>query len=44
MIHQDIEGSEFDSGVNDFDVLLGMNILSIESLKVEGNGTCSFSF
>ena len=44
MFHQDIEGSEFDSGVNDFDVLLGMNILSIGSLKVEGNGTFSFSF
>lgn len=45
MIYRDIEGHEFfNSGVNDFDALFGMNVLSIGSLKVEGNGTFSFSF
>ena len=44
MIPREIKGAEFDSGGNDFDVLLGMDILSIGSLKVEGNGTFSFSF
>lgn len=43
MIYRDIEGVEFfDHG--DFDVPLGMDILSIGSLKVESNGTFSFSF
>lgn len=43
MIYRDIEGFEFfDHG--DFDVLLGMDTLSIGSLKVEGNGTFIFSF
>ena len=43
MIYRDIEGIEFFDH-DDFDVLLGMDILSIGSLKVEGNGTFSFSF
>lgn len=43
MIYRDIEGIEFfDHG--DFDVLLGMDIRSIGSLKVEGNRTFRFSF
>ena len=43
MIYRDIEGVEFFDH-RDFGVLLGMDILSIGSLKMEGNGTFSFSF
>lgn len=38
-----IYGGEISSG-RGFDVLLGMDIISSGSLKVEGNGTFSFSF
>jgi len=38
-----IQGGEIASA-HGFDVLLGMDVLGIGSLKVEGNGTFSFSF
>ena len=39
-----VQGAEFIAPRGDFDVLLGMDILSVGSLAVEGNGTYSFSF
>ncbi|WP_424947549.1 hypothetical protein [Candidatus Spongiihabitans sp.] len=42
-LNKDIEGVEFNSS-GGFDVLLGMDVISTGSLKVEGNGTFSFSF
>jgi Aspartyl protease len=39
-----IYGAELNLPGSDFDVLLGMDIISTGSLKIEGNGTCSFSF
>ena len=38
-----IVGTEFFVNTG-FDVLLGMDVLSLGSLKIEGNGTCSFAF
>ena len=43
ILESEIQGSEFDSG-GGFDVVLGMDVLGIGSLKIEGNGTFSFSF
>ena len=39
-----IEGAELIIPNSNFDVLLGMDILSIGSLAIEGNGTFSFSY
>ncbi len=39
-----IRGAELIMPDGDFDVLLGMDILSTGSLAIEGNGTFSFSF
>ncbi len=44
ILEKDIQGVEFNSNADNFAVLLGMDVLSIGSLKVEGNGTFSFSF
>jgi hypothetical protein len=38
-----IQGSEFKTGGN-FDILLGMDVISIGSLVVLGNGSFCFSF
>ncbi len=43
-LNKDITGAEFNSMAGEFDVLLGMDVISTGSLKVEGNGTFSFSF
>ena len=39
-----IEGAELSSESEDFDILLGMDVLSKCSLAIEGNGTFSLSF
>jgi len=39
-----IHGAEISAGAGVFDVLLGMDIISTGSLKVEGNGQFSFCF
>jgi Aspartyl protease len=39
-----IYGGEITSSGEDFDVLLGMDVISTGSLAIEGNGTFSFSF
>ena len=44
LIGSAVQGAEFIAPRGDFDVLLGMDILSVGSLAVEGNGTYSFSF
>ena len=44
ILSKDIAGAEFNSMTGEFEVLLGMDVISIGSLKVEGNGTFSFSF
>ena len=43
ILQKELTGAEIDSG-GQFDVLLGMDILSVGSLAIEGNGTYSFSF
>ena len=42
MIDKPIQGAEFDSGTGGFDVLLGMDVISTGSLKIEGNGGFSW--
>ncbi len=45
VLNKDIEGSELNLGDANFDVLLGMDVLSTCSLSVEGGGgTFSLSF
>ncbi len=44
ILNKDITGAEIDSAIGEFEVLLGMDVISIGSLKIEGNGTFSFSF
>ncbi len=44
IVKEQIEGVEFTNKIEDFDVLLGMDVIGIGSLAVEGNGTFSFSF
>ena len=44
ILSKDIAGAEFNSMTGEFEVLLGMDVISTGSLKVEGNGTFSFSF
>lgn len=39
-----IEGAELNFSSSQFDVLLGMDIISSGSLKIEGDGTYSFCF
>jgi hypothetical protein len=39
-----IQGCEFQGGIGNFEVILGMDVLSTGSLVVQGNGTFSFSF
>jgi hypothetical protein len=39
-----IQGCEFQGGNAPFQVLLGMDVISVGSLVVQGNGTFSFSF
>jgi Aspartyl protease len=39
-----IQGCEFDPGKASFDVLLGMDVLHIGTLVVQGDGSFSFSF
>lgn len=41
---QPIEGAEFDSGNADFDILLGMNVISIGDLTITKSGRFKFSF
>lgn len=41
---QPIEGAEFDSGNADFDILLGMNVISIGDLTITRSGRFKFSF
>ena len=43
-MYKELEGIELKSPSKDFQVLLGMDIISIGSLKIEGNGTFSFSY
>ena len=43
-MYRELEGIELKSPSKDFQVLLGMDIISIGSLKIEGNGTFSFSY
>ena len=44
LLDKPLQGSEFDGGSANFDVLLGMDVISTGSLVVQGNGTFSFSF
>lgn len=44
MLENAIEGGGFDAVGAPFDVLLGMDIVGLGSLSVEGNGTFSFCF
>jgi hypothetical protein len=45
LLDKEIEGSEFDCGVDaDFDVLLGMDVLSIGTLTISHLGSYKFSF
>ena len=44
ILNKKIRGAEFSAMDGEFDVLLGMDVISTGSLKVEGNGTFSFSF
>ena len=39
-----IQGAELNIGSSNFDVLLGMDIISSGSLKIDGDGSFSFSF
>lgn len=39
-----IEGAELNVGSSTFDVLLGMDIIGMGSLKIDGDGSFSFSF
>ncbi len=39
-----VEGAELNVGSSKFDVLLGMDILGAGSLKIDGDGSFSFSF
>jgi len=39
-----IEGAELSAGGAKFDVLLGMDIIGLGSLKIDGDGSFSFSF
>jgi hypothetical protein len=41
---KEINGVEFDCGSADFEVLLGMDVLSIGTLTVAGRGTFKFTF
>jgi hypothetical protein len=43
-LNQPIEGVEFHSGSSDFDVLLGMNVLSVGDLTITRDGRFKFSF
>lgn len=43
-MYKELEGVELKSPSKDFQILLGMDIISIGSLKIEGNGTFSFSY
>jgi hypothetical protein len=44
VLHKVIQGCAFQGGAAPFQVLLGMDVISIGSLVVQGNGTFSFSF
>lgn len=39
-----IEGAELNVGSTSFDVLLGMDVIGLGSLKIDGDGSFSFSF
>lgn len=39
-----VEGAELNFASSKFDVLLGMDIISMGSLKIEGDGSFSFCF
>jgi hypothetical protein len=45
LLDREIEGPEFDCGVDaEFDVLLGMDVLSIGTLTISNTGAFKFSF
>jgi hypothetical protein len=44
IVDEPIQGAELNIRNSDFDVLLGMDIISIGSLKIDGDGSFSFSF
>ncbi|HEX8062680.1 MAG TPA: retroviral-like aspartic protease family protein [Allosphingosinicella sp.] len=45
ILDKEIEGPEFDCGIDaDFDVLLGMDVLSIGTLTISPTGSFKFSF
>jgi hypothetical protein len=45
VLNNPIQGAEFDPGLSGFDVLLGMDVISIGSLAVEGgSGTFSWAW
>ncbi len=45
LLEKEIEGPEFDCGIDaDFDVLLGMDVLSIGTLTIAPNGSFKFTF
>jgi len=44
VFHDAIQGAELAIGQGGFDVLLGMDVIGMGSLAVEGSGTYSFSF
>lgn len=45
LLDKEIEGPEFDCGVDaDFDVLLGMDVLSIGTLTISSNGRFKFTY
>jgi hypothetical protein len=44
LINIPIQGAEFDAGQGGFDVLLGMDVISTGSLKVEGDGSFSWAW
>ncbi len=44
LVDREISGVEFDCGSADFEVLLGMDVLSLGTLTVVGSGKFKFSF
>ena len=44
VFHPLVEGAELNVESENFDVLLGMDVISSGSLKIDGDGSFSFSF
>ena len=45
IVDKEIEGADFDCGIDaDFDILLGMDVLSIGTLTISNTGNFKFSF